>query len=187
MHKQNTTSTHTYDTHTYDTNNSMEPSEEYLTHNFVQGLKRFDDDAQQKMYRELFLWYSRVRVYKNCQLSKHLERHLKHYAAAEKHFQNKFGHDVICTSNGLRVKHCKLCVKYPEIVKVVRVHMKKCFNCRLQKWLLSSSYDCLKSMAVTDVHKSDEGYVINYTGMEGDYLNHCRDSMMPSYEKFCIN
>jgi len=147
----------------------------------------FDDKQQQHMYCELFSCHSRIHVNKNCQPSKHLARLLKHYAAAEKTFQDEFGHDVICRRDGMIVRSCRLYVKYHEVVKVVRAHMKKCFNCRLQKWLLSSRYDCLKYMAVADVPKSDEGYVINYMGMEGDYLNHCHDSMLQSYEDFCIN
>ena len=149
---------------------------------------KFFDDNCQRTNKELFSGSFQIRVNEHCEPSKYLLHLLKHYAAAEKEFQDKFGHDVICRKDGMIVRSCRLCVKYSDVVKVVRVHMKKCLNCSLQEKLLSSGYDCLQSMAVDEVPKSDEGYVINYMGIEGDYLEHWYKSiMLPSCEEFKIN
>ncbi len=165
----------------------MEPNFEYNKRNFHQELCLEDEEEKREQNEKFFSNHGLYVDDKNCHPSEKLLEYMKHFMETEKNFISNFGNDIEFRANGYKVKPCRACVRYDAVKTVIREHTKYCRNCRLQNYLLTQPYECLRSMVRSNMLKSHDGYVMDYTDMNYDYLKHCYDLMSPTYGEFCIN
>ena len=159
----------------------MEPSFEYNDRHFHQDLCPKDEERMGTPNHGLYV------DEQTCKPSDKLLEYLIHFRDTEKNFISTFGNDIEFCANGYKVKPCRACVRYDAVKTVIREHTKYCQNCLLQKYLLLQPEECLRSMGRSNMLKTHEGYVMDYPDMTGDYLKHCHDSMLPTYDDFCID
>lgn len=192
---QRQTRTDTY-THTHTTRATytkqkrymMEPNFDYNNRNFKQELRLVEEGEKREQNEKFFSNYGLYVDDEDCEPSYRLLEYMKQFRDIEKNFISNFGDDVKFLDNGYKVTPCKTWVRYDAVKTAIRKHTKYCRNCRLRNILLWQKYECFRSMVRSNTLRRQDGYVMDYTHMTGDYLKHCHDSIMPTtYDEFCIN